>query len=175
MFEMLAYRLQEDGIYCALETFDPMISSELLARLRGSDLPPVSVVHLGISDHESTRRTHTDGVLFDVDGGEVGVIAKKSRLNLVVAASGAKRMKKLRGRINALCYTAFGVGVVISVLNLALNWAENMNEFYILIYWLLSVGTVVSTMLLSLPRSYRFSYGRYVSEREAMRDGNVKK
>lgn len=175
MFEMLAYRLQEDGIYCVLETFDPMISSELIARLRDSDRPPVSVVHLGIDDHESTRRTHGDGVMFDVDGGATGVIAKKSRLNLVVAASNAKRMRALRRRANLLCYALCGVGFAICCLNLIFNWAESMNEFYILIYWLLSAGSMLGVIFVSLPDHHRFSMESYRYEMSLKHDRAQKK
>lgn len=175
MFEMLAYRLREDGIYCALETFDPMISSELLARLRDSSRPPVSVVHLGIDDHESTRRTHGDGVMFDVDGGATGVIAKKSRLNLVVAASNAKRMRTLRKRTNLLCYTLCGAGLAICCLNLIFNWAESMNEFYILIYWLLSAGSMLGVIFVSLPNHQRFSMESYRYEMSVKHDRSQKK
>ncbi len=175
MFEMLAYRLQEDGIYCVLETFDPMISSELLARLRDSSRPPVSVVHLGIDDHDSTRRTHDDGVMFDVDGGATGVIAKKSRLNLVVAASNAKRMRALRSRMNMLCYTLCGVGLAICCLSLIFNWAEGMNEFDILIYWLLSACSMLGVMFGTLPKPHRFSIESYRYELSVKYDKAQKK
>ena len=44
MFEMFSERLAEDGIYCAVETFDPMISAELLAKIREEGSAPDGTV-----------------------------------------------------------------------------------------------------------------------------------
>lgn len=164
IFEMFATRLEEDGIYCAVETFDPMINAESLGRLRNEKYPPVSVVHLGIDDYHSGERNRKEGVLFDIDDESMGVLAKKSRLNLVVAASNAKRMRRLRTRVNLLCYALSILGLGICCLDLIFNWIEGMNEFYILLYWILSAGALAAVIFTGLPKRDRFSIEKYQHE-----------
>jgi hypothetical protein len=161
MFEMLAYRLQEDGIYCVLESFDPMISTELLSKLRAENAPPVSVVRLGIEDYESGSSRRREVAWVDTQDDCAGVVARRSRLNLVVASVNAKRMAIMRKRINTITYALCGVGTLASVLGVLLNWTERLNEFYLLVFWLLLGGAVVASVFLSLPRRDRFTLEAY--------------
>ena len=155
MFEMFAKRLEEDGIYCAIETFDPMISSRLIAKLRGADKPPLSVVHLGIDDLDSSLRTEARPI--GEEGTKLGLMAKRSRLNLAVATTSAKKMKDMRKKINLFSFFAALLGAGLAFLFTMLGWMESVNEFVLLLYWfLLSVafGAIVFT---SLPQKERFS------------------
>ena len=164
MFEMFAQRLAEDGIYCALETFDPMVSSELLKKIREDGRPPVSVVHLGADDLKS-RSEHKESALFDASGADTGILAKRSRLNLVVAASNAVRGVALRKRVNGYCYFALVVGMLFSIGAMILGAENAMNEFLILLYWLVGLGGLFAFVMLGLPSLDRFSYERFTSEK----------
>jgi hypothetical protein len=164
MFEMLAERLAEDGIYCAVETFDPMVSAELLGRIRGEDSAPVSVVHLGVEDLNA-RSTHKESALFDALGEDTGVLAKRSRLNLVVAASDAVRTVALRKKVNLYCYLAAALGTLLSLAGVFFGWASGINEFIILLYWIATAGGLVALTVTGLPKSDRFSVERFRYEK----------
>jgi hypothetical protein len=162
MFEMFAKRLEEDGIYCAIETFDPMISSRLLTKLRGADKPPISVVHLGMDDYAATSRQEARPL--GEDGAKLGLMAKRSRLNLAVAATSSKKMKDMRRKVNLLSFLAALLGVGISFLFTMLGWMESINEFAIILYWFVlsaAFGVIVFT---SLPQKDRFSIEAYRRE-----------
>ncbi|MBP3315359.1 MAG: hypothetical protein J6M03_06000 [Clostridia bacterium] len=162
MFEMFAKRLEEDGIYCAIETFDPMISSRLLAKLRGADRPPLSVVHLGIDDYESTLRREARPI--GEDGTKLGLMAKRSRLNLAVAATSAKKMKELRKKVNLFSFFAALLGAGLAVLFTVLGWMETVNEFFILLYWFLLSAAFIAIVITGLPQKERFSLGVFKRE-----------
>jgi hypothetical protein len=162
MFEMFAKRLEEDGIYCAIETFDPMISSRLLTKLRGADKPPISVVHLGMDDYAATSRQEARPL--GEDGAKLGLMAKRSRLNLAVAATSSKKMKDMRRKVNLLSFLAALLGVGISFLFTILGWMDGLNEFAIILYWFVlsaAFGVIVFT---SLPQKDRFSIEAYRRE-----------
>ena len=160
MFEMFAECLAEDGIYCAVETFDPMLSADLLSRIRGEDSAPVSVVHLGVEDLNA-RSTHKESALFDALGEDTGVLAKRSRLNLVVAASDAVKTVSLRKRVNLYCYLVAALGTLLSLAGVFFGWASGINEFIILLYWLATAGGLVALTLTGLPKRDRFSVERF--------------
>lgn len=162
MFEMFAKRLEEDGIYCAIETFDPMVSTRLLAKLRGADKPPLSVVHLGIEDYEATSRQEARPL--GEDGAKLGLVAKRSRLNLAVATTCAKKMKDIRKKVNLLSFLAALLGVGISFLFTMLGWMEALNEFVLLLYWALLFAAMVAIVLTSLPQKERFSLDVFKKE-----------
>ena len=155
MFEMFAKRLEEDGIYCAIETFDPMISSRLLTKLRGSNKSPLSVVHLGIDDYEATSRQEARPL--GEEGAKLGLMAKRSRLNLAVATTSAKKMKEMRKKVNIFSFFAALLGTGLSFLFTMLGWMESVNEFVVLTYWFLLAAAFVAIVLTGLPQKDRFS------------------
>jgi hypothetical protein len=155
MFEMFAKRLEEDGIYCAVETLDPMISSRLLIKLRGADRPPVSVIHLGIDDVKKSSRQEARPL--GEDAAALGLIAKKSRLNLAVATTSAKKMISLRKKVNLLGYFSAFAGAVLAFLMTMLGWGDAINEFYIFVYWVLLGVAFSAVILMGLPSKERFS------------------
>ena len=160
IFEMLSQRLSEDGVYCAVETFDPMLSTELLKKIRGEERPPVSVVHLGVDDLSSSR-THRERTLFDASSADIGVLAKGSRLNLVIAVSSAIRTKLLRRRVNLYCYLSAALGSVLSLFSVLSASMGGVNEFLIVLYWLLSIGGLIALVVTGAPKSDRFSIERF--------------
>jgi hypothetical protein len=174
MFEMFAERLAEDGIYCAVETFDPMLSTELLSRIRGEGRPPVSVVHLGVADLNA-RSSHKESALFDALGEDTGVLAKRSRLNLVVAASDAVRSVSLRKRVNLYCYLAAVLGALLSLAGVFFGWASGINEFIILLYWIVTAGGLVALTFMGMPNRQRFSIEQFRQEKKYRSTDNKKK
>ena len=73
-----------------------------------------------------------------------------------------------------LCYALMGVGLIVSCLNLGFNWVEGMNEFYILLFWLLSAGAMSAVLLLGLPKRDRFTLDSYRNDLSQKREKNNK-
>lgn len=166
VFEMLTDRLEQDGIYCAVETLDPMISTELLARVRGEDSAPISIVHLNASDYVARRDKDREKKLFNASGEALGIIADGSRLNLAVALSAAKRMRKLRRILNIISFACSGVGALIAFAAAGFGWIAGFSEFFVLLYWLACAALLVTVTLRGVPKNDRFSLEQYEYELE---------
>ena len=167
MFEMFAKRLEEDNIYCAVETFDPMINTRLLLKLRGVEKPPISVVHLGIEEHISRSDKRKEEMLHESSEESIGVLAKKSRLNLAVAVTCAKSMCRLRKYVNLYCYSSAILGGVLAFFNVFFGWTESINEFLILLYWIGIFAGFAALTFTNLPKKDRFSMELYRNEERA--------
>lgn len=165
MFEMFAERLAENGIYCAVETFDPMLSAELLERIRGEGRPPVSVIHLGVDDLDE-KNARKESALFDALGEDTGVLAKRSRLNLVVAAYDAVKTVSLRKKVNLYCYLTAVLGALLSLAGVFFGWASGINEFIILLYWIVTVGGLAALTVTGIPKDNRFSIESFKYDKE---------
>lgn len=166
MFLMFLHRLAEDGIECVVETFDPMITTELLKRLLPSEKTPISIVHLNAQDHSAKKDKGRDSIIFEASGGDLGVVAKHSKLNLHVALSAAKRMTKLRKAVNIFAIAFSGLGALIALAAAGFGWVEGFSQFYIILYWLLGAVAVFAITVRLLPSKDRYSYELYKAERE---------
>ena len=58
LFDMLIERLAKEGIHCVIETYDPMISAELISRVRPFKGAPVNVVHKSAADYSLEQHKH---------------------------------------------------------------------------------------------------------------------
>ena len=170
MFLMFLHRLAEDGIECVVETFDPMISTELLRRLLPNEKTPISIVHLNAQDHSAKKDKNRDSVLFEASGGELGVVAKYSKLNLHVALSAAKRMTKLRKAVNTFAIAFSCVGALIALMATGFSWLEGFSQFYLILYWLIGIAGVFALTLKLLPSKDRYDYELYKAETEENKD-----
>ena len=164
MFYMFSKRLWEDGIYCAVETFDPMVSSELVARVMPKKQAPISIVHLNVGNLEEKSIKGRDRFMFDVEDKTLGVISFTSRLNLAVALCDAKRMKKMVNQTNLLAIGACAFGAILAFLFALLRINEYINELYVLLYWIACMGGFVGLVLGTFPKISRFSYEDFKAE-----------
>ncbi len=170
MFRMFADRLYEDGIFCAVETFDPLISTELLSNIQDPLNVPVSVVHLNAEDLRDRANNDREQLIFDAEGGEAEIVAYTSRLNLAVALCAAKRTHRLNRILQLVQLSALFIGVCLATLISVFKLGDFINEFYIVLYWLLTiVGTGLFT-LKSLPSENRFSLNDYMDEYYGVED-----
>lgn len=166
MFLMFLHRLAEDGIECVVETFDPMISTELIKRVMGKEKTPISIVHLNAQDHDAKRDKDRDRVLFEASGAGLGVLARYSKLNLHVSLSAAKRMTKLRKIVNAFAIAFSSFGALIALAAAGFGWIDGFSQFYLILYWLIGVAGIVALTLNLLPSRDRYSYEEYKFEKE---------
>ena len=170
-FEMLAHRLAKEGIRCVVETYDPMINSAMVARLREPTAPPVSVFHKNASDFN-----RSGGVVHPSE--PVTIVAGASRLKLaesVVWCCRIHRLLSVFSGVSVACIvlailtfatltTLFGADVVFPLS------VGSVNQLYAI---LVLVLTLVSDLLIAkllLPQKRYFVTEEYERERERKRE-----
>jgi len=168
MFEMFSSRLYENGIYCVIETFDPMINTELIARVLPQKHTPLNIVHLNAQNLGEKNINENDAFLFDVVEKELEVITHTSRLNLAVALTDAKQMKKLRKRVNLLSAGFSALGLILTLLAVLIGFTTAFNEFWVFLVWGLSFGGLLTLILCTMPKNYKFSFEHFLRERELL-------
>ena len=166
VFEMLISRLAEDGIQCAVETFDPMINAQTLTRIRAGAEVPVSIVHLGVKDFMARQDAEGDRMLYNASGEQSGVIAEGSRFNLAVALCTAKHLRRLRKYTDLASIGLSALGAVITLLVVALGVIDGFSQFFVMLYWLLEVTGFAVLIFKFLPAKDRFSLERYKQEQK---------
>lgn len=157
-FLNIAEKLAEDNISCAVETYDPMINAEMLAHLRKGNNAPINVIHKNASDHAKERNEEKEGALISALGDEVGVLAHRSRLDLAVAVSNAKKFKKLRMMFNIFAGVFIGMGGIIALMFLVTESLPSVNQLHVLLYWIVSLAATVGIMIWKFPKKDRFKF-----------------
>ena len=159
-FYSIVQKLGEDKISCAVQTYDPMISAELIARLRPFKGAPINVVHKSAVDYSLEQHKHKASALYSVMGEDLCVIARGSRLNLAVALSNAKKLSRLRKLINIcsgalICLGAFSaLMLVLSEKLMTVNW------LVVLAYWLISGAIMAGLTAWKFPQRDRFIFNK---------------
>ncbi len=169
MFEMFCARLAEDKVHCSIETFDPMISTELLSRVLPKGYPKLSIIHLNAADLKDRNNKLKDTLLLEMGDEEINVVAHTSRLYLAVALSEAKRMKKVRRLIDIISIGICSLGAVLGFLMLLFNqniFIGSINEFYVCLYWLLSIGCILTPVIYENTKNGRYSFDKFLIEKQ---------
>ena len=166
-FEMFVDRLAEEGISTAVETYDPMINTELLAKLRKNSTAPISIVHMSAEDRAVRRGEDRERILFEASEEELGVIARRSRFNLAVALYAAKKMARLRKVCNLFAISGFAIGAALAGLMASLELVEGFGAFWVLLFWILISGAISAITLTMLPNKSKFSFDAYKEEKAA--------
>ncbi len=166
-FEMFVERLAEQKIFCVIETYDPMINTELLAKLRNNASTPISVVHMSAEDNRIRRDDSIEKMLFEASEEELGLLARRSRFNLAVAMYSAKKMSALRKYCNILSLSACGLGAVLAFIMSAVGTVPEFNALFVLLYWMLVAGGVIALVINLLPKRNKFSFDAYLAEKDA--------
>ncbi len=164
VFEMLVSRLAEDGIQCAIETFDPMINAQTLMRIRAGAEVPVNIVHLDVKDFTTRQDGDGDKIIYNTSGEQAGVMADGSRFNLAVALCTAKQLRRLRKYIDLTSIGISALGAVITLLAVALGAIDGFSQFLVLLYWLLAATGFVVMTFKFLPAKDRFLLEHYKQE-----------
>ena len=159
VFEMLAERLNAEGVSCAIQTYDPLINSVMLADSRTIGSSPISVVHKNsedfVSDKTNRYRSEADGV-----------ISCGSRLKLAEVVVWFKRLNRL-DRITQKIAIAFSLtGALLATLFLALGIVEYVNQLYVLLYLLTELIAMLVLTFTLLPTSKYFTVDALYSELE---------
>lgn len=160
VFFDLIQNLAEDNVSCVIETYDPMISTALVSRLRSQSGFQINIVHksatdLALEKHRGTK----DGALFSALGKDLNVLARGSRLNLAVAVSNARKMRFLRFMLNIVAGASALIGLGISILLVLLDKMKSPSlELFIALYWLFAGAVFAGIMIWKFPRRNRFVF-----------------
>ena len=163
VFLNLVQKIAEDDILCVVETYDPMISTALISRLRTQTGFQINIVHKNAADLAIEKyRAGKEGALFSAVGKNLPLLARGSRLNLAVAASNAKKLKNLRFILNMLSYASAFVGVLISLVLILGDKIKTFSglELVIVLYWLAAGAAFAGFMAWKFPRKDRFVFSR---------------
>ena len=167
IFEMIVERLAKEGISCAINTYDPLISSASAASLRNLGDTPVSVVHKNVCDFtaENKRRYKSEAD---------EIISVGSRLKLAEITVWIKKLAKLK-KINTFIAIGFSsVGLLISALLVVFGGAASVNQFYMLAFLLLELIAVISATVFMLPSRKYFTVDELYAEIEKEHLSNAK-
>lgn len=163
VFFDLIQKLSEDKVTCVVETYDPMISTKLVSRLRTQNGFQINIVHknaadLALEKHRGTK----DGALFSALGKDLPILARGSRLNLAVAVSNAKKMKLLRLLLNLVVGGAALIGAIISLALVSFDKLGALSnlELFVVLYWILTGVAFAGIMLWKFPRKNRFVFNK---------------
>lgn len=136
IFEMIVSKMEENGIKCAIETYDPVINSVFVATSREDGAMPINVVHKNVTDYYSEMPENVEG--------NTGLVACSSRLKLVECVVWCKK-------IFAAKKACFGVHIAMSVLTLAVLIATLVlgvigmaNQYWVM---LLQLFTMIPTLI----------------------------
>ncbi len=159
VFEMLVERLASENISCAIQTLDPLINSALVARSRTVGDTPISVIHGNASDIAVNQRKRYNA---DADG----VICCSSRLKLAEAAVWSKKVSALKGVCEKISLAFCSIGAFILIVALSFGIVSQLNQLYVLLFYILQALSVWLVCLLSLPSKRYFTVDSLYSELE---------
>lgn len=159
-FYNIVQKLTEDKISCAVQTYDPMISAELIARVRPFKGAPVNVVHKSAADYSLEQHKHKTSALYSVMGEDLCVIARGSRLNLAVALSNAKKLGKLRKLLNICSGALICLGALSALLLVLSEKLMTVNWLVVLVYWLISGAIMAGLTAWKFPQRDRFIFNK---------------
>lgn len=159
VFEMLAERLNAEGVSCAIQTYDPLINSAMLSDSRTIGSSPISVVHKNSEDFASDK---TNRYRSEADG----VISCGSRLKLAEVVVWLKRLKRLDSISQKIAIAFSLTGAIIATLLLIFGIVEYVNQLYVLLYLLSELIAMLVLTFTLLPTSKYFTVDALYSELE---------
>ena len=139
LFEMLAERLAENGISCAIETYDPAINSKFAAESRQRYAAPVNIIHKNANDYYSASKAYRKE--------STGIVACASRLKLIEAVIWCKHISRI-WKICSVCqYVMYALALVLAVVVTAFGFSEYVNQYTVLIMQIIAaIPTIIATM-----------------------------
>ena len=153
LFEMLLEKLDEEGVGCAIETYDPAINSTFVAFCREDEDAQVNVVHKNAADYYNGS--------YVSDRENTGLVVCSSRLKLVEAMIWCKKLKKVLRMCNlSQIITSIAVFATVVIL-VALGHIEQINQYFVMLSQLICMIPVFVFTAFGFPRSDMFLQGKY--------------
>lgn len=165
MFEALVERMAAERISVTVETYDPLINSHSVAALRKNGQAPISVFHKNVADLYRTQKAD--------DGEEpTALIARGSRLKLAEMLVFAKCTMKGRLRASLALAACTLVGGTVAATLAILGVQNHVNQFFILLFYMLTDLLLLALTLGALPGKRDFiPPATRAPEPEATEDG----
>lgn len=159
VFEMLSERLYSEGVLCAIETFDPLISSAMIRSSRTLGEAPISVIHGTVADFYEDKKARYNE---DTDG----IISCTSRLKLAETVVWLKKLNTLKKLCEVISLGFSGLGALTLILLVSLGGAVYANQFAVLAYLGLELITVGAVIAYVLPSKRYFTVDAVYAELE---------
>lgn len=149
LFEMLADRLAENGISCAIETYDPAINSKFASECRDRDAAPVNIIHKNANDYYSTSKVYRKE--------STGMVVCSSRLKLIEAVIWCKHVSRIL-KICSICqYVMYALAFVLAAVVTAFSFSAYVNQYTVLIMQIIAVLPTIIAMFSGFPDRDYFS------------------
>ncbi len=149
IFEMLIEKMGENGIRCAIETYDPAINSAFAAACRKSKVNPVNVIHKNAVDYYSKEERSADE--------NTGFVVCASRLKLVEGIIWCKRLRKTQRICSLFQWVIYGLICAGLIALVAFDLIGGINQYYILLVQALTMLPTLALTLFGFPKKDYFS------------------
>ena len=147
-FEVIAERMEQNGMKCAIETYDPIISGAFVAACRKNRSVPINVIHKNALDYYAPPR----GEMRE----DTGLVVCSSRFKLVESAIWCKRLRavlKMCGAVQIVVSAVFCGALAAAV---CLGYMGHIDQYIVILAQALSIIPVLMSMT-SFPRDDYFS------------------
>ncbi len=149
IFEMLIEKMGENGIRCAIETYDPAINSAFAAACRKDKSNPVNVIHKNVTDY------------YRGDEGSInentGLVSCASRLKLVESIIWCKHLSRALKICSVFQYITYGLICALLTVLVAFDLIGGFNQYYLLLAQALTMLPTFAAALIGFPKKNYFS------------------
>ncbi|MBO5939496.1 MAG: hypothetical protein J6Q82_08405 [Clostridia bacterium] len=169
IFEMLAERMDQNGIQCVIKTFDPMISAAMVSAQRSFGNAPISVVHQTLSELNTSQESKNS------EPNTTAVLAVASRFKLVEAVIWSKMLLRIHRTNRCILSVLSILGVVAMTLLIGLEQMHKINQYWFVLWGAIANVIIVLTTLLMIPKKKYFSVDACHAEWQKKQKSNAKK
>ena len=161
LFEMIATRMEQNGMKCAIETYDPIISGAFVAACRKDKCVPVNVIHKNVADYYARPNSEI--------GEDTGLVVSSSRFKLVESVIWCKRLRSVLKICGAsqIVLSAIFCGAIVAAL--CLGFMPYIDQYAVLLCQVLSVAPVLAAMALRFPHRDYFSLDNNKNKKKKQR------
>ena len=149
IFEMIAAKMEENSIKCAIETYDPVINSAFVAMSRRPDKEPINVVHKNVTDFYSEMPENVEG--------NTGLVACSSRLKLVECVIWCKKILAVRKASIILHVVTSLITFAAVAALLLLGYIDRVDQYGVLAWQVLGMLPAFIITMATLPKKKYFT------------------
>jgi hypothetical protein len=158
MFDMLIERLSAEGGHCVIETYDPLINTAFVSKLRKSGRSPISVVHKNAADLNRCEKVSGERV------SDNGILAVSSRFKMIEAVVWCNRLCKIEKLSRIAVFATMILEAALVITLAALGLCPYAYQYIMLTGILLTAISVLLITALNLPSKDYFSLAAFGKE-----------
>ena len=161
LFEIIATRMEQNGMKCAIETYDPIINGAFVAACRKDKCVPINVIHKNVADYYARSNSEI--------GEDTGLVVSSSRFKLVESVIWCKRLRSVLKICGAsqIVLSAVFCGALVAAL--CLGFMPYIDQYAVLLCQVLSVAPVLAAMALRFPHRDYFSLDNNKNKKKKQR------